>query len=94
MSINITFSGFQELEAELNRLNSVRFDAVVKKQATELLNRARASGGTPVDTGELRKSSSADLNAGEMGYSAEYALRICDAYKTGQKRRTLSLRVA
>ena len=50
MSINITFSGFQELEAELNRLNSVRFDAVIKKQTTELLNRARASGGTPVDT--------------------------------------------
>lgn len=94
MSINITFSGFQELEAELNRLNSVRFDAVVKKQTTELLNRARASGGTPVDTGELRNSSRADLNDGEMGYTAEYALRICDAYKTGQKRRTLSLRVA
>lgn len=94
MSINITFSGFQELESELNRLNSVRFDAVVKKQTSELLNRARAAGGTPVDTGELRSSSSADLNDGVMGYTVEYALRICDAYKTGQKRRTLSLRVA
>lgn len=94
MSANITLSGFQELEAELNRLNSIRFESVIKKQTTELLNRARSAGGTPVDTGELRNSSSADLNAGEMGYSAEYALRICDAYKTGQKRRTLSLRVA
>ena len=92
--MNIALSGLQDLESELNRLNSVRFEAVVKKQATEILNRARASGGTPVDTGELRNSSSADLNNGEVGYTAEYALRICDAYKTGQKRRTLSLRVA
>ena len=82
MSINITFSGFQELEDELNRLNSVRFDAVVKKQTTELLNRARASGGTPVDTGELRKSSIADLNAGEMGYSAEYAPHVEYGHRT------------
>lgn len=94
MSINITFSGFQELEAELNRLNSVKFNQVVAKQTKELLNRARASGGTPVDTGDLRMSSRADPSDGVMGYSAEYALRICDAYKTGQKRRTLSLRVA
>lgn len=82
MSINITFSGFQELEAELNRLNSVRFDAVVKKQTSELLNRARAAGGTPVDTGELRNSSSADLNAGEMGYSAEYASHVEYGHRT------------
>ena len=94
MSINIEFSGFQELEAELNRLNSVKFNQVVAKQTKELFNRARASGGTPVDTGNLRMSSRADPSDGVMGYSAEYALRICDAYKTGQKRRTLSLRVA
>lgn len=94
MSINITFSGFQELEAELNRLNSVKFNQVVAKQTKELLNRARASGGTPVDTGDLRMSSRADPSDGVMGYTVEYALRICDAYKTGQKRRTLSLRVA
>lgn len=82
MSINITFSGFQELEAELNRLNSVRFDAVVKKQTTELLNRARATGGTPVDTGELRNSSKADLNAGEMGYTASYGPHVEYGHRT------------
>lgn len=92
--MKITVTGIPELEAELNRLNSIRWEAVRKKQAIEMLNRARAPGGTPVDTGELRNSSSANLNDGEMGYTAEYALRICDAYKTGQKRRTLSLRVA
>lgn len=90
--MKITVTGIPELEAELNRLNSIRWDAIRKKQTTEMLNRARASGGTPVDTGELRKSSG--TSGEEMGYTAEYALRICDAYKTGQKRRTLSLRVA
>ena len=92
--MKIAVTGIPELEAELSRLNSIRWEAVRKKQLTEMLDRAKAAGGTPVDTGELRNSSRADLNDGEMGYTAEYALRICDAYKTGQKRRTLSLRVA
>lgn len=80
--MNITLSGLQDLESELNRLNSVRFEAVVKKQATEILNRARASGGTPVDTGELRNSSSADLNNGEVGYTAEYAPHVEYGHRT------------
>ena len=82
MSINITFSGFQELEAELNRLNSVRFDAVVKKQTSELLNRARASGGTPVDTGNLRRSSRADPSDGVMGYTASYGAHVEYGHRT------------
>lgn len=82
MSANITLSGFQELEAELNRLNSIRFEAVIKKQTTELLNRARSAGGTPVDTGELRNSSNANLNAREMGYSAEYAPHVEYGHRT------------
>lgn len=92
MEINIRLYGLETLEAELRAMNSVRFDAVQKKQLTQLLNRARGPGGTPVDSGELRKSSG--VSKDEMGYTVEYALRICDAYKTGQKRRTLSLRVA
>ena len=82
MSINITFSGFQGLEAELNRLNSVRFDAVVKKQTSELLNRARAAGGTPVDTGEMRDRTRADPNNGEMGYTTEYAPHVEYGHRT------------
>ena len=89
MSINITFSGFQELEAELNRLNSVRFDAVVKKQVVQMLNRARAPGGTPVSNeetrpggphGELRLSlgSSGD----EVGYTKDYAPHVEYGHRT------------
>ena len=80
--MKITVTGIPELEAELNRLNSVRFDAVVKKQTSELLNRARAAGGTPVDTGELRNSSRANLNDGEMGYTAEYAPHVEFGHRT------------
>ena len=94
MAFRLSIDGIPALEKELNKLSSIRWESIRKKQVVQLLNRARASGGTPVDTGELRKSSSADLNAGEMGYSAEYAFQSCGAYKTGQKRQKLSLRVA
>lgn len=92
MAFRLSIDGIPALEKELNKLSAIRWEAIRKKQVVQLLNRARASGGTPVDTGELRASSG---TSGEtMGYTKEYALRICDAYKTGQKRRTLSLRVA
>lgn len=76
MSINITIAGIPELEAELNRLNSIRWEAIRKKQVVEMLNRARAPGGTPVDTGEMRDSSGADLNDEVMGYTTSYAPHV------------------
>lgn len=89
--MKIEFDGIDRLARELHRLNSVRFDGICKKQLTEMLNRAR-NGGTPVDTGQLRNSSRSD-GRNEMGYIAEYAFQLCGAYKTGQKRQKLSLRV-
>ena len=62
----IALEGVEELENRLNQLNSVRWEAVRKKQTAQMLNRARQSGGTPVSTektrpkrphGELRQSS-------------------------------------
>ena len=106
--MNIEFDGIDRLAGELNRFNSVEFDRVCKKQLGQMLNRARKNlkltgEGTPVGKdrivkgkkrqgGELRISSSSD-GKNEMGYSAEYAFRLCGAYKTGQKRQKLSLRV-
>lgn len=92
MNINFEVFGALELEKKLAGLNAIRLEAVVRKQVVQMLNRARQPGGTPVDTGELRKSSSA--SGDEMGYTAEYAFQSCGAYKTGQKRQKLSLRVA
>lgn len=81
----ITLAGMDELEAELTRLNTIRLEAVQKKQLTQILNRARNVGrafGTPVDTGELRASSGVDFGAMEMGYLAEYAPHVEYGHRT------------
>ena len=49
MAFKLTLHGVDELEAKLIAMNSIRFDAVALKSMTQMLNRARASGGTPVD---------------------------------------------
>ena len=85
-------AGIEALESALRQLSEVRFEAVEKKQLADILKRARQPGGTPVDTGELRQSSK--KTGDEVGYTAEYAFQSCGAYKTGQKRQKLSLRVA
>lgn len=90
--MDIEITGIPELEKALRELDSIQFDAIVLKQTSDLLRRARQPGGTPVDTGEMRQSSSTTRD--EMGYTVEYAFQSCGAYKTGQKRQKLSLRVA
>lgn len=87
--IKMSIEGIPALEKELRRLNSVRFDAVGKKQLAQMLNRARQPGGTPVSTektrpggphGELRLSSS--VNEDEMGYMVEYAPHVEYGHRT------------
>lgn len=60
-------------------MNEIRFNAVVKKNVTQMLNAAR-SGGTPVDTGELRLSSG--TYGDEMGYTKEYAPHVEYGHRT------------
>lgn len=87
--IKMSIGGIPSLEKELQRLNSVRFDAVEQKQLTQMLNRARQSGGTPVSTeetrpggphGELRISSRRSEH--EMGYTEEYAPHVEYGHRT------------
>lgn len=87
--IKMSIDGIPSLEKELQRLNSVRFDAVGKKQLAQMLNRARQPGGTPVSTektrpggphGELRLSSS--VSEDEMGYMVEYAPHVEYGHRT------------
>ena len=80
MSLHLSVDGIPELEAELNRIDSIRWEAVRKKQLTEILNRARSSGGTPVDSGELRLSSS--VSGEEMGYTKDYAPHVEYGHRT------------
>ena len=87
--IHVKMNGLQELEKELNRLNSIRFDAVVELQAVEMVNRASAShnpamGGTPYDTGELMESvgKSGKGYSAEVGYTKEYAPHVEYGHRT------------
>ena len=78
--------GFEKLESRLRKLNSIRFDAVIKKNTTEMFNRAKGTnpnnGGTPVDSGELRKSVVAYPAEGVMGYTKEYAPHVNFGHRT------------
>lgn len=64
----------------LKALDEVRFDAVILKNTAQMLTRARAPGGTPFDTGELRESSS--KSGDEVGYIAEYAPHVEYGHRT------------
>lgn len=87
--IKVSIDGIPALEKELQRLNSIRFDAVVELQANEMVDRATASknpsaGGTPYDTGELMQSVNMygkGANA-EVGYTEEYAPHVEYGHRT------------
>lgn len=82
--MGIEFTGVDALADELRRLSEVRFDAVCQKSMTQIYNRGKAPGGTPVDTGELRLSlgqsgSGADS---EVGYTKDYAPHVEYGHRT------------
>ena len=86
VKIEIDFEGMGELENELQRLSSIRLDAVRKKQTTEMFNRAKESdipedGGTPVDSGEMRHSLGS-IPGERVGYTEEYAPHVEFGHRT------------
>lgn len=88
-NMKVSIKGMEKLERELQRLNHIRFDAVVQLQANEIVDRATAtknpaSGGTPYDTGEMMQSvnkygKGADS---EVGYTKEYAPHVEYGHRT------------
>lgn len=78
MKVDFTVSGFDKLERKLKALNSIRFDAVVKKSATQLFNRMKNE--TPKDTGELRQS--LILQKDIIGYTKDYAPHVEYGHRT------------
>lgn len=87
VKIEINFEGMSELENELQRLSSIRLDAVREKQTTEMFNRAKESdipedGGTPVDSGEMRLSLGT-IPGERVGYTKEYAPHVEYGHRTG-----------
>lgn len=69
-----------DLAGKLNRLSHVRFEAVVIKNMTQIYNRGKANGGTPVDTGELRMS--LGQSGDTVGYAKEYAPHVEYGHRT------------
>lgn len=79
INIKLNDTELSALAEKLRSMNEIRFNAVVKKNVTQMLNASR-TGGTPVDTGELRKSSG--TYGDEIGYSAEYAPHVEYGHRT------------
>lgn len=77
--MGITIKDQDGLERKLISLSRIRYDAVIKKNMTQIYNRGKA-GGTPVDTGELRisLSQSGDL----VGYTKDYAPHVEYGHRT------------
>lgn len=69
-----------DLAGKLNRLSHVRFEAVVIKSMTQIYNRGKANGGTPVDTGELRMS--LGQSGDTVGYAKDYAPHVEYGHRT------------
>lgn len=84
--VTVEWEGIDKLAAALKRGSQVKLDAVLTKNLTEMHNRAK-NGGTPVDTGELRKSAgvtlpNAENSTGEVGYTKEYGPHVEFGHRT------------
>lgn len=81
----LSVSGIDKLEKRLIQLNSIRFEAIVEDQLTEMFNRTRkdftlTGEGTPFDTGELKNSASRTNDT--VGYTEEYAAHVEYGHRT------------
>lgn len=86
LNMKWTWHGAKELESALQRKSETDFKKVVAKNLLEMRNRAvkssrPSSGGTPVDTAELRLSAGVDLNRETMGYTKDYAPHVEFGYR-------------
>lgn len=79
VKVTLNNADIDALAGALRSMNEIRFNAVVIKNVTQMLNTAR-DGGTPVDSGELRKSSG--IYGDEMGYTQEYAPHVEYGHRT------------
>ncbi|MGO5010795.1 hypothetical protein ACTQ5K_02755 [Niallia sp. Sow4_A1] len=72
--MRITFNGIERLEEKLIQKSRADFDAVGKKNARDIYARSQRSGGTPVDSAQLRLS--AQYRGDEVGYGVHYAPHV------------------
>lgn len=79
VKVKFNDSEISALATKLRDMNEIRFDAVVKKNITQIFNTAK-NGGTPIDSGELRIS--AGVFGDEMGYLKDYAPHVEYGHRT------------
>lgn len=77
MAGSISLKGDKELANALKRLSMADFEGVVQDNMRQIFNRAQR-GGTPVDSGELKRSLGFDPKGAdsEVGYTKEYAPHV------------------
>lgn len=88
-SISFNDAQLQRLQKKLQRMSEIRFDAVVDRQASDMVDRAAAShnpdqGGTPYETGEMLQSvgkTGKGMDA-EVGYTKEYTPHVEFGHRT------------
>lgn len=92
-TFTITLTGMEDLEREIQRLNSIRFAAVQKKNVKEMFDRAKgtnpAQGGTPVAKntkwhkgGQMRNTIEYLPETAGIGYTVEYAPHVNFGHRT------------
>ena len=82
--VKITVEGCEELVAALKRVSEARFHGAAKIAAQNIYNRA-VNGGTPVRSGELRRSAGVDVQGEDkavMGYGIHYAPHVEFGHRT------------
>ena len=78
--MKFSVSGDKQIIKALNQLSASQYEAIVKINMTEIYNRGKRPGGTPVRTGELRQS--LNLSRGKNGYAKEYAPDVEYGHRT------------
>ena len=73
MNVNVEID-ITGAERVLQKIADFDVQPVIDTNLVQMLNRARAPGGTPVRTGQLRISSG--IAGDEMGYTKEYARKV------------------
>lgn len=86
MNYKVEVSGLHGLAAKVKRLKATPYDHTVKKNTTEMFNRAagRGEGGTPFKSGELRLSRFVRFegNDGIFGYTKDYGPHVNYGHRT------------
>ena len=82
--MRFSVTGDKQLQQALKQLTSVQYDAIVKLNMTEIYNRGKRPGGTPVLTGELRQSLGLTKDGAgyDVGYTKQYAPDVEYGHRT------------